>query len=167
MLTQIIDADRFQKEGRAVSTLVVVACGAKKIWDLNRTVGSTPAKDAYVGTLFRLSRKYAERFADSWIVLSAKYGYAEPDFVIGSAYDVTFNKRSTNPVQVETLREQAKKMHLDRFNQIVVLGGARYVKMVRASLAGSKTEVSAPLKGLGIGLMQSCLKQAIQTGVQL
>lgn len=150
-----------------MSTLAVVACGAKKIWDLDKAAEQTPARDAYVGTLFKLSRRYAERFADSWIVLSAKYGYAEPDFVIGSAYDVTFNKTSTNPVHVESLRDQAKKMHLDRFNQIVVLGGARYVKMVRASLAGSKAEVRAPLKGLGIGSMQSRLKQSIQTGVQL
>jgi len=146
-----------------MSTLAVVACGSKKIWDVDKLAGPTPARAAYIGTLFKLSRAYAERFADSWVILSAKYGFAEPHSIRLANYNVTFSKKSTNPVQLDTLRAQVREMHLDRFDQVIVLGGARYVRMVEESFTSSSTAVRAPLKGLGIGQMQSRLKQAVAT----
>lgn len=150
-----------------MTTLAIVACGSKKIWKLNNQAGPTPAKETYIGTLFKLSRAYAERFVDSWVVLSAKHGFAEPGFLIPANYDTTFNRKSTNPVQLDTLRVQVKQMHLDRFDHVIVLGGARYVRMVEASFEASSARVEAPLKGLGIGQMQSKLKQSIRSGTAL
>jgi hypothetical protein len=55
-------------------TLVVVPCGVSKIWKTERGRGAVPAKDAYVGGLFKLNRQYAEQYGDACVVLSAKYG---------------------------------------------------------------------------------------------
>ena len=62
-----------------MSTLAIVQCGQKKIWDRNPGAGPTAAKDAYVSPYFRKNRAYAERFADQWMILSAKYGFLDPD----------------------------------------------------------------------------------------
>ena len=73
-----------------MSVLVVVPCGMRKIWDMNPSAGPTPAKNAYVGAPFKVNRAYAEKFADRWVILSAKYGFIDLDFVIPENYDVTF-----------------------------------------------------------------------------
>jgi hypothetical protein len=51
-----------------------------------------PAKDLYRSALFRLSRAWAERYADAWAVLSAYHGVVEPDQVI-EPYDATVADR--------------------------------------------------------------------------
>ena len=78
-------------------TLVIIACGAKKIWDNNPDAGSTSAKDACTGAPFRVNRRYAETFGDRWVILSAKYGFIDPDFIIPENYNVTFKKPKDKP----------------------------------------------------------------------
>ncbi|OSI35263.1 DUF6884 domain-containing protein [Bradyrhizobium canariense] len=41
-----------------------------------------PARDLYVSPWFIGARRYAERNADSWLILSAAYGLVDPDRVI-------------------------------------------------------------------------------------
>jgi hypothetical protein len=65
-----------------MSRLVVVPCGKSKVWDREPHRGPTPAREAYVGNLFKVGRRYAEAFSDEWVILSAKYGLIQPDFVI-------------------------------------------------------------------------------------
>lgn len=55
--------------------MLVVACGKRKIWDADPSAGPVSAKDAYIGVTFRVNRRYAERFADRWVILSANYGF--------------------------------------------------------------------------------------------
>lgn len=86
------------------AALVIVPCGRSKIWDRHPALGPVPARDAYTGTPFRVNRPDAERFEDSWVILSAKYGFISPDFVIPSPYEVTFTRRSNGPISVERLR---------------------------------------------------------------
>lgn len=69
---------------RDVETIALVACAAAK-------VQSAAAKDLYVSSLFRKSRTFAERNADSWYILSAKHGLVSPDQVI-EPYDLTLNR---------------------------------------------------------------------------
>ncbi len=85
-------------------TLVVVPCGRSKIWDTQPDRGPTGAADAYIGTLFNLNRTYAERFGDAWVVLSAKYGFVEPEFEIPGPYDVTFSRTQSRSIATEALR---------------------------------------------------------------
>ena len=75
------------------SLLVVVPCGQGKIWDRHPGVGPTAAQGAYTGAPFRVNRAYAERFASRWVILSAKYGFIDPDFLIPESYNLTFKKK--------------------------------------------------------------------------
>jgi hypothetical protein len=40
------------------------------------------ARDAYTSDLFRTYREDAQAFGERWVVLSAKYGFIDPDFEI-------------------------------------------------------------------------------------
>jgi len=77
---------------------VVVPCGKAKIWDRESSHGPTPARQAYTSTFFCVNRRYAEVFGESWIILSATYGFIAPDFVISAAYNVTFKDLRSNPI---------------------------------------------------------------------
>jgi hypothetical protein len=96
-------------------TLVIVPCGQSKIWDRYPNAGPVAARNAYTGPLFRVNREYAEKFGDRWVVLSAKYGFISPDFVIPGPYEVTFKKKRTNPILVSILGEQVSDQG-DSFN---------------------------------------------------
>lgn len=113
--------------------LVVVPCGGLKIWRRRPDAGPTPAASAYIGLLFKVNKEFAERFADTWVILSAKYGFIEPEFVIPGNYNVTFKRASTGPISTARLREQVKEKGLDRFSRVIALGGKDYVSRVRAA----------------------------------
>jgi hypothetical protein len=100
--------------------LVIVPCGRVKIWDKDPDHGPAAAKDAYTGILFRLNRAYAERYGNDWVILSAKYGFISPNFVIPESYEVTFNRRRSSPITSRELRRQVKP--LDRYSVVVGLG---------------------------------------------
>ena len=57
-------------------TIALVSCVKQK------QQRSAQARDLYTSPLFRKMRAYAERFADRWFILSAKYGLLDPDTVI-------------------------------------------------------------------------------------
>lgn len=144
--------------------LVIIACGAKKIWDDNPNAGPTPAKDAYTGAPFKANRRYAETFGDRWVILSAKYGFIDPDFIIPGNYDVTFKKPETNPVSIEALKKQILEMGLNRYDKIVVLGGKEYVNAVTKAFEEYNVKVKAPLKDLPLGKAMKKVKEAVNTG---
>jgi len=77
------------------STLVIVPCGYSKIWDKKPDAGSIVVKDAYVGSPFKVNRKYAESVGSQWVILSAKYGFIWPNFVLPGAYEITFKRKSS------------------------------------------------------------------------
>ena len=72
-----------------MATLVVVPCGASNLWKKHPGAGPTRAKDVYTGAPFKVNRDYAEEFADRWVIVSAKYGFIDPEFVVSSDYNVT------------------------------------------------------------------------------
>ncbi|MFW8627997.1 DUF6884 domain-containing protein [Deinococcus sp. ME38] len=131
-------------------TLVVVPCGAKKIWADRPSLGAVRAAEAYVGVPFRVNRAYAEVVGDAWVILSAKYGFLAPDDLLEGPYEVTFKRKKTNPVAVETLRRQVIERDLASFDRVIGLGGVEY----RAALAeafGDHAEVMFPFAGLALG----------------
>jgi len=149
-----------------MNILAVVPCGKRKIWDVNPD-GPTEAKYVYIGPFARLCREYAEKFyPDSWVILSAKYGFLFPDDIVSGPYNVTFNDPKTNPITVDELRKQAVEKGLDKFDKIVVLGGRNYVDIVKSVF--SDKIVVAPLdKYGGLGRKMSALKRAIESGERL
>jgi cytoplasmic iron level regulating protein YaaA (DUF328/UPF0246 family) len=140
--------------------LVVVPCGRSKIWSKYPHLGPTPARDAYTGAPFHVNREFAEKMSDRWIILSAKYGFIDPDTPI-QHYEVTFKRKSTNPVSVTALRKQAIDMGLFDFSKVIVLGGTEYRKVVAEAFAGADVRLEFPFAGLPLGQAMQAAKRAI------
>ncbi len=147
--------------------LCVVPCGSLKIWDKNPDAGPVKARDAYIGSFAKTCIEYAEKFyPNSYVILSAKYGFLFPDEVIPGNYNVTFNDPKTNPISVEELKKQAEQKRLTKYDEIVVVAGSKYVKIVKKVFTGKK--IITPLKGLGgMGSMISAMKKAIREEKEL
>lgn len=146
-------------------TLIIVPCGQRKIWDRDPLRGPVAARDAYTGAPFKVNRAYAERFGDRWLILSAKYGFIGPDFVIPGPYDVTFKRRSSNPISLPELGAQAERLELSDYARVVVLGGKEYRDIVAALLGKTNMEVEFPTAGLPIGKAMQLLKRAVHERV--
>ena len=147
-----------------VNILIIVPCGKRKIWDHQPRHGPTQAKDAYEGTLFRLNRRYAKMYGDGWLVLSSRYGFIAPDFVIPGPYDVTF-KKASNPIDIESLQVQVAKLDLHSCSAVVGLGGAEYREKVRLVFGNGTASLEFPFAGLKLGYMLQATKQAINSGI--
>jgi hypothetical protein len=114
--------------------LVIVSCGDQKIWKRYPDAGPTAARDAYTSPPFRKSRLYAEHFAEHWLILSANYGFIEPDFIVPENYNVSFY--GDDAVAVSTLREQVAAKNLTRFRTVGVLGSDTYWRRVVEAFEG-------------------------------
>lgn len=147
-----------------MSTLVIVPCGRSKIWDRAPQHGGVPAGEAYTGAPFKVNRAYAERFADSWVILSAKYGFVRPDFVIPGPYDVTFKHPGADPINGSSLRRQVEGLGLDRFAHVIGLGGKEYRAIIGDAFSDTSAELHFPFAGLPIGRAMSATKSAISSG---
>jgi len=147
--------------------LCVVPCGSKKIWDVNPAAGPTEARYVYIGNFAKTCREYAEKFyPNSYVILSAKYGFLFPDEIVSGPYNVTFKDPSTNPIGVEELRKQAEEKGLMKYDEIVVIAGSIYAEIVREVFKGKK--ITTPLIGLGgMGQMISSMKRSINEGKEL
>jgi len=141
--------------------LCIIPCGNRKIWDKNPNAGPTRARDVYIGPFAKKCKEYAEKFyPSSWCILSAKYGFLFPDDMVPGPYNVTFNDKRTNPISVEELSKQVKEKGLDKYEKILVLGGKKYVSVVRKVF--SKKKIYVPLEGYkGIGYMMNRINKAI------
>lgn len=144
----------------ADSTLVIVPCGRSKIWSKNPLAGTTLAKDAYTGSPFKVNRRYAEQKGTHWVILSAKHGFISPDFAIAGPYEVTFKWKSTGPVTIEVLKEQIAGFKLDRYADIIGLGGKEYRAAITAAFKGTTREPRFPFAGLPIGKAMQATKRA-------
>lgn len=156
-----LDAGKVSKQPMDGNLLIIVPCGQKKIWDKTPDAGPTPAKGAYTGSPFRVNRQYAEHFGDTWTILSAKYGFIEPDFEIPQPYNVTFKRKATRPVAIDELREQVRVQGLDKFNDVIGLGGKEYRQAIMAAFHGTSVKLHFPFAGLAIGKAMQAIKQAI------
>jgi hypothetical protein len=115
--------------------LVIVSCGEQKIWKQYPHAGPTAAQDAYTSSPFTKSRLYAEQFGDRWVILSANYGFIEPEFIIPENYNRSFYDASA--VSVTTLREQVAAKGLARFKTVGVLGSEMYWRQVEQAFDGA------------------------------
>jgi hypothetical protein len=150
--------------GVTVSTLVVAPCGKRKVWDINPSAGPTEAEDVYIGAPFKVNREYAEKYGSRWVVLSAKYGFIDPDFIIPRNYDVTFKDPATKPISIEELKEQIKQKNLDGFDTVIALGGRDYAEVVRRAFSGFDVKIKAPVAGLPLGRAMGAVRKAIDEG---
>ena len=143
-------------------TLVVIPCGGIKIWDKVSTAGPTEARLAYKGSPFVVNLEYAEKFADQWVILSAKYGFIDGDFVIPENYNVTFIDPETDPISIARLREQVQERLTD-FDCVVALGSTKYADIVTTAFEDTGIQVITPTAGLRIGISNGTVKNATIT----
>lgn len=144
--------------------LVIVPCGQGKVWDKEPNRGPVPAREAYTGAPFKVNREYAERFAERWVILSAKHGFIPPDFIIPGPYNITFKKKATGPVSISTLREQVLALNLNSYEIIIGLGGKEYRGAVESAFSSKSAKLYFPFSGLPIGKAMQATKQAIELG---
>ena len=78
-----------------------------------------------------INEKFAEKFSDRWVILSPKYGFINPDFLIQEDYNVAFKKRSTNPIGLDALRRQVTEKRLGVYDVVIALGGRDYTDIVK------------------------------------
>ncbi len=131
--------------------LVIIECGKSKIWDKHPDAGPQKASVAYTGLYFKTNRRFAESRGCDWMILSAKYGFMMPDFVIPESYNVTFTKPFPRPISVQELRQQVKELGLERYDKVTVLGARAYVEKVEESFVGTYATIEAPFAGSRMG----------------
>ena len=145
------------------SSLCIVPCGNKKIWDKNPKAGPTKAEKVYIGSFSKKCQEYAKKFHnDSWYILSAKYGFLSLSDVVEGPYNVTFNDLKTNPISKPDLIYQINQKNLDQYDKIVVVAGKKYLQMLKEVFPDKKIE--NPLDGCaGIGFMMKRLNNLINS----
>lgn len=145
------------------SKLVIIPCGQGKIWDRQPEAGAVQAQFAYTGAPFKVNMEYAKRMADRWVILSAKYGFIDPDYMIPESYNVSFKKKSSKPVSLDILVSQIEEMNLNTFDQVIGLGGKEYRAMMEAAFTPYKIKTDFPFAGLPIGKAMAKIKASIKT----
>ena len=126
--------------------LIIIPCGSAKIWKKKPHIGPVEARDAYVGTPFKVNRAYAERLTSRWLILSAKYGFIEPSFELEGPYEVTFKRKATSPISSAALLRQARELDIVNLPHVIGLGGKEY----RAKLQEIFPKIEFPFAGLGL-----------------
>lgn len=144
-----------------MSALVIVQCGGKKIWKNHPNLGSVAAKNAYTSPYFQKNKLYAEKVGDQWVVLSAKYGFLDPDDEIED-YNVTFKQKKSNPISTIELREQVKTKELDQFDEVVVLGGKEYLKATHEAFRNTDCTITSAFEGLSMGVRMSRINKELK-----
>ncbi|MGG1696045.1 DUF6884 domain-containing protein [Bacillus zhangzhouensis] len=147
--------------------ICIIPCGAKKIWDVSKEAGSQPAHLVYLSPLHQRTKTYAQTFFDDWVILSGKYGFLHEDDIIPANYDVTFGTNHIELITEEQLRRQFYEKQLTAFDELVVLGGKKFRKVIDPLLLDHQhaNYPLAPYKG--IGYMLKAIKEATESGTEL
>lgn len=165
-------------------TIALVACSTTKLST------PAPARDLYQGHLFRLSRAWAERFASSWYILSAKYAVLDPDRVI-EPYDFSmadlargdrYHPLTPSPLARPSLEQVRHPAPVDAWaircrgllmghrgqgarilagDRVVILAGAAYREPLVSLLVAWHALVETPLAQLGIGRQKQWLRRQL------
>jgi len=130
-----------------------VPAAAPRYGTRNRTQGPTPARDTYTGSPFKVNREYAERFGDSWVILSAKLRLPRPRRNHRRPLQPTFSARLNPPIEISVCSaSRARDKELDRFSDLIGLGGRDYRAVIEQSFASSSVRPPlSPFAGMGLG----------------
>lgn len=117
-----------------------------------------PARDLYTSALFRSLRRYAERNADRWYILSAEHEVVEPSTVL-APYERTLNKmpRAERDRWAASVQRRLAEL-LPANSEIVMLAGERYREGLIPFLRSRGHKVSIPLEGMPFGKQLQYLK---------
>ena len=116
------------------------------------------ARDLYTSPLFRGMRRYAEKNADTWFVLSAQHGLVHPTQVL-EPYERTLNRLGkAERLQWATLVQRQLLEMLLPGAEVVILAGVRYRESLVPFLRDRGFSVTIPLEGLSFGRQLQRLK---------
>lgn len=124
--------------------IILVACGKAKAPE------ARPARDLYVGNLFRAARRFAEGADAPWFILSGKHGLVAPEDVL-APYDeripgAAVSMRRWGEGVVAQLQARFPGQSLE----LVILAGIMYALPLREHALTGWT-VGEPLRGLEVG----------------
>jgi hypothetical protein len=158
--------------------IALVSCGRAK---LDRPA---PARELYIGSTFRMARRWAERNADRWYILSALHGVLDPDRVVDPydcsmedldhayrwapgriEYGPSTGRRITHPGPPELWATVCRGQLAVRGatgGDVVMLAGAAYADRLGSWLDAWGTTVLYPLRGLGIGQQRGWLRRGLE-----
>jgi len=131
--------------------LVIIGCGKGKIWDKYPGAGPQKAEDVYTSSYAKVKRKYARSRGCDWMILSGKYGFIRPDFVIPNTYNVTFDDPSTCPISVPELKRQIEEQGLGRYDEITVVAGSKYIERTKEAFHGRRVRIDTPFADYRMG----------------
>jgi hypothetical protein len=148
--------------------VIVISCGRHKVWDDEPQRGPCAARDAYRGPFFTVNRKYAERFApNDWLIFSSRFGFVRPDTPITN-YDATFKDPGTRPIDADQLRVSAVQLAVVNYEEVEVLAGSEYVKVLQKALRDFPVKLLRPYAGCrNRGAMMRRATSALEAGVPM
>lgn len=144
----------------STETIALVSCVKQK------RGRSSPACDLYTSPLFVKMRAVAERFADRWFILSAKYGLLRPDVVVDS-YEQTLNDAlaAERKAWAERVFEEMNEAGIVRSGaSFIWLAGARYKDSLSRMLHGLPQH--DPMAGMRIGHRLSWLNSVLRGDIE-
>ncbi|WP_018478144.1 DUF6884 domain-containing protein [Pontibacter roseus] len=117
------------------------------------------AADFYSSSWFKKARAYTEDHADSWFILSAKYGLLDPKALI-EPYDKTLNSMPKKERLIWAEEVLYKILsNTTSADNIVFLAGKRYREFLVRRLNELGYNVETPLANMGIGKQLSWLSR--------
>jgi len=135
-------------------TITLVACV--------KTKANTPrpARDLYVLDLFRKASAYAERNADAWYILSAKYGLVGPNETI-APYEKTLKRMpiAERKAWAAQLFQDLCAVAVKPGDRIIMLAGVAYREYLVDPLRAFGCRVEIPMVGLSFGNQLRWLNQ--------
>ncbi|WP_324659179.1 DUF6884 domain-containing protein [Bacillus cereus] len=146
--------------------MCIIPCGKKKIWDKHSDYGPMEAKDVYISPFGKACQAYATMFFENWVILSAKHGFLRPNDIVLENYDLAFDSKSDEVINIEQLQKQMVDKSLLQFDEIVLLAGKKHKKVVTKLYP--EEMITYPLEGCkGIGYMLQRLKEAVKEGEEI
>ncbi len=149
---QAIDRAHCERLSGRLVRVALVGCGKAK------APTAQPAKDLYVGMLFKAARSYAELLCDDWLTLSAFYGVLAPEQIV-EPYDR--NLSAMRLVEREAWGHRVSSSLNARYRglrvQYVGLAGAEYLEHLHLNGA-----IDRPLDGMGVGSRVRYLRDAVR-----
>jgi hypothetical protein len=117
------------------------------------------AEDLYISALFRSMRKYAEKNADEWFILSAQHGLLRPDQVI-APYERTLitMAKPDRLAWAAKVQKQLLKVLPPKAN-VIILAGERYREYIEPFLTAQGFEVTVPMNKMKFGTQLRWLKE--------
>lgn len=137
--------------------LIIIPCGKSKIWKKEPYRGLVRSKHAYTGAPFKVNKEFAEKFADRWMILSARYGLIDPDEPIMD-YEETFLRPGPNTIKLHVLIQQIIDKDLLCFRRIICLGGKAYQEKAAEAFGTFGVKVEFPTSGMPIGKSMGFVK---------